>query len=466
VSSRRVLFRIAAFPLAILAFSGIVTLKAQRSSSGYGAGGPVWWVAEQDEILPRQDEYDNQTGQARMVIPGGSVHSKDHPFFMALGSNGRACITCHQPSSAMSVSPAELQRRWDETEGADAVFAAIDGSNCPDLPQKAKSSHSLLLERGLFRIGLAWPPRGEDGKAIAPDFRVEVVIDPTGCNTSKIYGLQSANPEISVFRRPRMTANLKYLAPGPDGLNLMADGRETTLRSQAITAAKVHELANTPSEEQLRRIVEFEAQVYETQGSDIYGGLLNEREGPAALGPENLADGKTPAIDMAAFRQSFDPWRKPAGAGDLGLQLEFRASVARGSDVFSGHQFAIPELGTGTCASCHSFKMRRSTNVGTSIVEADARAARPNGLPLFRITCNTGRVVYTNDPGRALISGKCADVGAFVMQQFHGLAARAPYFANGSAASLGELVEFYERRFHLGLTAEQKKDLTNFLRVL
>ena len=459
----RNLFRAAVVPLAGIALSGIVTLRAQRSSSGYNTGGPVWWVAGQDAILPRQDDYDNSVGQARMVIPGGSVHAKDHPFFTALGSNNRACITCHQPASAMSVSPADLQRRWVETNGGDAVFAAVDGSNCPDLPQGQKSSHSLLLERGLFRIALAWPPRAEDGTAIAPEFRIEVVSDPTGCNTSKVYGIAGAHHEVSVFRRPRMTANLKYVTPGPDGLSLMADGRESTLRGQAITAAKVHELANTPGEDELRQIVEFETQVYETQGSDIYGGLLNERAGPAALGPENLAEEKAPAMDEISFRRSFDVWKKPAGAGDLGLQLEFRASVARGSDIFFEHKFTIPNLGSGTCGSCHSSKMRRWMDIGSASVAEGAKTA---GLPLFRITCDTGRVVYTFDPGRALITGKCVDVGAFVMQQFHGLAARAPYFADGSAGSLEAVVEFYERRFGLGLTTEEKKDLTNFLRVL
>ena len=74
-------------------------------------------------------------------------------------------------------------------------------------------------------------------------------------------------------------------------------------------------------------------------------------------------------------------------------------------------------------------------------------------------------MIYTQDPGRALISGKCDDVGAIVMQQFRGLAARAPYFSNGSAASLRELVDFYDRRFNIGYTEQEKTDLVNFLGV-
>jgi cytochrome c peroxidase len=95
-------------------------------------------------------------------------------------------------------------------------------------------------------------------------------------------------------------------------------------------------------------------------------------------------------------------------------------------------------------------------------------------LPLFKVTCKAtvaphtflGRVIYTQDPGRALISGKCNDVGAIVMQQFRGLAARAPYFSNGSARTLRELVDFYDRRYNIQYTDREKDDLVNFLSTL
>ena len=153
----------------------MASLHAQQPV--YGGAGPDWWTAGLDSILPREDDYNNAAGRVRMVLPNGMVHTKGHPFFEALGSNGRACITCHQPSNGMSVSAAGLHQRWSETDGKDAVFAAVDGSNCPDLPQNSRSSHSLLLDRGLFRIALPWPPRDAEGKAITPEFRIEVVSD-------------------------------------------------------------------------------------------------------------------------------------------------------------------------------------------------------------------------------------------------------------------------------------------------
>ena len=44
-----------------------------------------------------------------------------------------------------------------------------------------------------------------------------------------------------------------------------------------------------------------------------------------------------------------------------------------------------------------------------------------------------------------------------------GLSGRAPYFHNGSARNLGEVVDFYETRFNIGLTAQERADLIAFL---
>ena len=92
-------------------------------------------------------------------------------------------------------------------------------------------------------------------------------------------------------------------------------------------------------------------------------------------------------------------------------------------------------------------------------------------MPLFKVTCKAsipphpylGRVIYTQDPGRALISGKCNDVGTIVMQQFRGMAGRAPYFSNGSAQSVPELINFYDRRYNMQLRDGERADLANFL---
>ena len=44
--------------------------------------------------------------------------------------------------------------------------------------------------------------------------------------------------------------------------------------------------------------------------------------------------------------------------------------------------------------------------------------------------------------------------------------ARAPYFHDGSAATLADVVNFYDTRFRIGLSTQDKQDLVNFLSAL
>jgi cytochrome c peroxidase len=73
---------------------------------------------------------------------------------------------------------------------------------------------------------------------------------------------------------------------------------------------------------------------------------------------------------------------------------------------------------------------------------------------------------YTTDPGKALISGLCSDFNRGKGPVLRGLAARAPYFHNGTAAHLHELVNFYNARFSMQLSEEQKSNLIAFLNSL
>jgi hypothetical protein len=484
--------------IAALAASAALALAQQTA-------GTAWISAGTSGVLPAQAEFPTPTGRVGLLLSGGPIEMKGHPFFTPLGKNGRACVTCHQPAYGMSFSAEAARDLWKRTGGKDPLFAAVDGSNCPNLPQDQEKSHSLLLQRGLIRVFLPVPKNAE--------FTINVVSDPTGCNTSPIYGLNSPTPTVSVYRRPRMAANLKYVtnpaprivlklgaladrdpATGrPVGMNFMADAREATLITQARSATMGHQEAQSVTDEQLQKIVEFENQVYVAQIFDRSAGSLAAPGAPPALGPAAMASRRPGVLgdnDYDSVFLSFESWKK----GDASAQEQFRASVARGAEIFMFRQFwlrdvtHINSIGLGnplkrTCATCHNHQMTGQdlsagfVDLGTTNyprwteppLYSDAR-----DLPVFKITCKPeaqphpylGRVIYTSDPGRALISGRCADVGSIVMQQFRGLSARAPYFSNGSAKNLRELVDYYDRRFDMKLSETEKQDLINFLGVL
>jgi cytochrome c peroxidase len=91
-------------------------------------------------------------------------------------------------------------------------------------------------------------------------------------------------------------------------------------------------------------------------------------------------------------------------------------------------------------------------------------------LPVFELVCTQGPLAgstyYTSDPGKALITGQCSDISRGKGPILRGLSARAPYFHNGVAGDLQQLVNFYNQRFQIGLTQQQMQDLQNFLQSL
>ena len=493
-----------------LLFRTGVSLVVAFSLGAQYRGGSSWLEPGGGDFVPASGEYENAIGTLGVINANGYMETNGHPFFMPLGTNGRACVSCHQPVNGMSVSAAGLLERWETTRGMDPVFAAFDGANCPNLPQLDSASHSLLLNRGLFRVPLAWPPVNADGSAKQVDFSIEVVHDPTGCNTSAEYGLKSEHPMVSVYRRPRPSANLRYVISGgtavvektgeradvdpdtgkPSSMNFMADAREVSLISQARSAIMGHEQAlRLPTREELEKIVAYESQVYMAQVHDGASGILATPGAPVGLGPLAMRDGKAGVHGDNASDPVFRSFATWASSKD-----SVRASIARGADLFMNRKFAIRDtayINTSsagnsiqrTCATCHSAQMTGQdmsagwVDVGTTNIQASAErpaAIESSELPVFKITCNKdaqphpflGRTINTTDPGRAMISGKCADVGSIVMQQLRGLSARAPYFVNGSAKTLRDVVEFYEKRYDMKLTDAEKTDLVNFLGAL
>lgn len=478
-------------------------------------------------ILKADNEFANARGALGLFVDGAPVNTVGHPFFEPLGPNGRACATCHVPSQGMSLSVDHIRARYLATRGKDPLFAAIDGANCPTAVAAAKNKyfaiddpanpHSLLLDHGLFRMRLPWPPKaqGQPGQpaqpglpVVIPEFTIEVLNDPTGCNTDPKYGLNSPHPEVSVFRRPLMSANMKFVtevskqfgwpfdpitlqmvevdkATGKlAGGGIMYDGRERTLESQAANAAIIHhEMIEALSPEVVRQLVDFENSVYVAQIRDKKAGLLTD-EG-AEGGPRWVSKraAATVVFNGHVFPE-FDAWRTSASP--------YRRSVARGGDIFNNRKFIVRNsAGINDtqatnfsnafpigCSNCHDTAGAGHESVAMAWRDIGTGGHHPTSLkadylPTFRLTCvpgrshpYLGRVIITHDPGRALVTGRCADIGKIKGTQIRGLAARAPYLHNGSAKTMREIIDFYDKRFNIGFAEQDKVDLENFLLAL
>jgi cytochrome c peroxidase len=73
---------------------------------------------------------------------------------------------------------------------------------------------------------------------------------------------------------------------------------------------------------------------------------------------------------------------------------------------------------------------------------------------------------YTTDLGKGAVTGACADLNRVKGPILRGLAGRAPYFHNGAAKTLMQAVNFYNERFTMNLTDQQKLQLVAFLNTL
>lgn len=494
------LLRRAILPLAALA---ALTVGAR------GAAPPRWWAPGEGRVFPAQLDYANDHGTLRLLLTGGALKTRGHPFFEPIGNNGRACVTCHQPADAMSLSAATARERWEATGGTDPLFAAIDGSDCPTLPQHERASHSLLLERGMIRVQRPWPVRQWNGKPITPDFTITVVRDPNGCNSGPHFGPAAGN--VSVYRRPRPVANMKYLLAvgfpydpkqgyalprdAETGAvlsgNLMADNRAATLKEQMIDAAGGHlQMIGQLSPAQIARIEDFERSIYTAQQFSRQGGaldLLGAKGGPVRL--RDSQPGSLGSIGEPVWSE-FAAWEKitPEEAAKLSPEaLAMRQSIARGARVFRDKTFLITDsaginsrVGFGnpvrnSCVFCHNM-----TQMGNDVAPGQVDLGTTTlpfadpmpDLPLFRITClktphpHYGRSFLTMDPGFALTSGRCADAGKITLQSMRGLSARAPYFSNGLAKDLRGIVDYYDRRYTIGYTEQEKQDLVNLMSAL
>jgi len=96
-----------------------------------------------------------------------------------------------------------------------------------------------------------------------------------------------------------------------------------------------------------------------------------------------------------------------------------------------------------------------------------AAALRTPDMPLYTLRNSvTGAQVQTTDPGAAMVTGKWTDIGRFKTPNLRGAAARAPFFHDGSASDMEAVVRFYDRRFRMGLNAQESADLAAFLKAL
>ena len=142
-------------------------------------------------------------------------------------------------------------------------------------------------------------------------------------------------------------------------------------------------------------------------------------------GTDDQVSGKL--ADLQAYQLSIAAPPAPAGSFDA-------AAASRGEAIFNG---------IGNCASCHS---------GAQFTDANSRLHSP-------------AETIAEAPGVPSYASRSA-TKQYRTAPLRGLWQHAPYFHNGSAATLKDVVASYNSRQMLGLNREQVGDLAEYLKSL
>jgi cytochrome c peroxidase len=499
---------------ATLIFSGSASAQTGVAQDFTAAGGGNLF----GPFLDKTGFFSNAT-----TDPG--IVNANNPFFTRRGANGQACVTCHQPSQGFSIVEPFIDFKFLVTQGRDPLFSLNDTADRPDAPvdtlSQRRRAFALLLDLGVVRIGKTIPATRDFEIASQNTPRFGPLPNP---NDPQAPG----QPTLSLFRRPLATTNTRFdSAVLWDGRQNIHNLR-TQVQAAARSLNQIPNLSNADADAIASFMTSvFTAQDFDfragslsargaTGGAENLKNLITNGQAPCVPmtipGQENsfvppvrpLSGGCT---DPTQPFDIFAAWQNLPRASEF---RPGRESVARGETIFNTRQFSFPGAGTFTCTSCHltsnigNFPFVAPTHTvpnaslfiryGLDSPEFLAHLAsldprmnsfvkRTADLPVYQISVQnpaacgpailpnlrTGQPMLetlqrTSDPGRALVTGLCFDLGAMKPPILRGLATRAPYFHNGAAETIEDVVNFYDVIFQARMSRQDLRDLEAYLR--
>jgi hypothetical protein len=413
--------------------AALTLVAAIGASSHVRAGGSEFSAPTR---LPNDFPQLNASGFSTTVAPDGFIDLTG-PFFTPQGSNGRSCATCHAAQHAWSITPETIRLLFLATQGTHPIFNALDADN-PDQDlstvQARWANYNMLLTRGVFRRGGA--PRADR------EWDIVTAEDPHGfANTNRLVQWRRAQPTINF--------DLGSVTVAWDGGNTVSADQAANLTNQATRNVTGAQQGQPAAPEVIADIVAFERSLSTAQAFSFTAGLLDHG------GAQGGADAVARMTPIEGRFDLFDAW--------IGSTIAARAQIARGQELFN-----TVNANGRRCNACHN-----SSNNGTSVsgaffdVGAASAESRTPDLPLYTIrNRTTGEVRQLTDTGRGNVTGLWSDLGRFKTPTLRGLAARAPYFHNGIAATLEDVVRHYEKRLGFVFSDQERADLVAFLKAL
>lgn len=360
-----------------------------------GCGGPELLAPDAREVEAISQELRNGGGGHQ--LDGKRLFEKE-----TFGGNGRTCSTCHLKDTG-TISPAEVQKAFRKNPN-DPLFRRIDSDD------GVGTNYSKLLADATIRVTIPLPPN--------------------------ISIVGSSARSVTVRRAIPSTLNV----PSLDTI-FMADGRNTTLESQALGAVNAHyQPGRQPTAAELQAIAQHQ------KTDDFFSSKELKKYANGGPAP-TLPPGKTQSEKRG--------------------RLFFVRSAA------------------GICSHCHAGPMLNATSeflvpppgvvvpVGSRFFSAFVSEFNRTNAPniLFRVETPDGPIEGESpDPGRILISGDPADFNAFRIPTLWGSAKTGPWFHDNSAKTLQDMAQHYSDYFNIvlgrGLTAQEQADIIAYLKLL
>lgn len=356
------------------------------------------------------------------------------PVGALVESNGRSCFTCHRGQSLSFGMPAPPL--MDTIDASDPLFTGIeaDAQGDPD-------AFFNLNELGLFKYR------------------------PNRFNL--------ARPQSDPFRQVFFWRKSQALVNAVFSRGFLNDGRARIMFEAARGAVFSHTQASDFRFDDLLTVQDgrdFEAFIFSQLSDPALAALLDEnhpQHKKLKRRPFHTVDISTPAQ-----RRGRNVFRRDCMSCHNTPNVFNNISNVQGGGL---------DPDRSPLAPTHGPNVGRQFNIGVSELNKHGlRFTLPDGTPITLLLADEDgtpqNVTVTFDIGMAATTGRTADIGRFKVPQLRNIANLGPYFHDNSAATLEEVIDYFNsdhynsskdgQKHPIHQSAKERADLLEFLKIL
>jgi cytochrome c peroxidase len=355
-------------------------------------------VAFEEEGPSIFQAFPDDSGLVQSATADPTLNATNKFFDASVGTNGQACVTCHQPAQGFTIHVSVIDNTF-ATSPTDPLFRPNDTANNPSTTTTTMDDYSIFLSMGASRIGKTLPAAtianftvvaadaATDAKFAAPD-HFPLITDP------QHPGVKT----LSLFRRPLVNTNVhldsSVLWDGRDSITTIASSQVPKAIQSLLTTKNGGSCVGCPGtnpavNQDIANFMlgVFTDQVFDTAaGTDAAGNCTLTPPGTLCGAGRTSADGaqagvhhllqlalgpnvpctnplETSCAPNVPGYDLFNAWANLPVGGEVeddNIRNAARRSVFRGQQLFNTAVLTVPGdliplLGTTThCTGCHA----------------------------------------------------------------------------------------------------------------